>query len=271
MCDMYKLKDVIPDFTNSFFSHMSNLHFENMIQLSDLDINFMTKYGNHYIGNLIELYLSKNENEQLTDSQITSISNYIYNKYKIQWTHLYDVLSLEYNALDNTYRKETSTETDNLTVDRTKTNTGTTTIAERNSDTSTNTQTNNTLQETNGQSSSNGENTDSIWGFNSSSNVNSTKNDSNVSSTGNTKTADTGTIRLEGTQSNNKDNSTTYNLADKDTGSENRVISRTNELSGSIGIITPQQMMQQEIDFWKYNFYDRIMVDLKNELLISIY
>lgn len=266
-----KLRDVVPDFTDGFFSHMSSLPFATVISVTELDVNFMIKYGQHWTGSLIDLYVNENDTPQLTDEQMTTISSYLYNKYKIQWQHLYDVLSLEYKALDNTYRTETVTETDNLTIDKTNTNNGENTVSGTVTDTTTDTQTNNTTQETNGTSTATGDSTDAVWGFNSSDAVNSNKSDSSSTSNGETTITDTGTIKVDGTKSQDIDNTTTFNNTNKDTGTENRAITRKTELSGSIGVITPQQMMQQEVDFWKYNFYDRIMEDIKNELVISIY
>lgn len=53
----------------------------------------------------------------------------------------------------------------------------------------------------------------------------------------------------------------------------NRALSRARKYThkGNIGNLTPQQLIQQEIDLWRWNFIEEVLNDVKNFITIPIY
>lgn len=53
----------------------------------------------------------------------------------------------------------------------------------------------------------------------------------------------------------------------------NRALSRARKYThkGNIGNLTPQQLIQQEIDLWRWNFIEEVLNDVKNLITIPIY
>lgn len=97
----------------------------------------------------------------------------------------------------------------------------------------------------------------------------------------------TNTLDRDGTSSSDNDiyafNSVDAVPSDKNTGSttmdgtdivdstevtdEDRTLTRT----GNIGVTTTQQMIQQELDLWKWNFMTDIFIDVASLLTLSVY
>ena len=53
----------------------------------------------------------------------------------------------------------------------------------------------------------------------------------------------------------------------------NRALNRARKYThkGNIGNLTPQQLIQQEIDLWRWNFIEEVLTDVKNFITIPIY
>ena len=171
------------------------------------------------------------------------------------------------------------------TITDSKTNTGTKTIVTDKDTTNTGTQTN----------SGSGQEDNDVFGFNSSvavgsdvtTNSNSSTRTDNLASTdditetetlnladSNTKTLNTTDLEtLNLADSNTKTLNTTdletQNLAHSDTGSTDT----TRELTrvGNIGVTTTQQMLESEIELWKWNFFKQVFEDIDSICCLSIY
>ena len=171
------------------------------------------------------------------------------------------------------------------TITDSKTNTGTKTIVTDKDTTNTGTQTN----------SGNSEVDNDVFGFNSSvavgndvsTNSNSNTRTDNLASTdditetetlnladSNTKTLNTTDLEtLNLADSNTKTLNTTdletQNLAHSDSGSSDT----TRELTrvGNIGVTTTQQMLESEIELWKWNFFKQVFEDIDSVCCLSIY
>lgn len=103
-------------------------------------------------------------------------------------------------------------------------------------------------QNTNIEVSDDGESTSSVYGFNS-----STPTPSGKAEVDNTRTT-----------SGNKDD----NFQD---GNDTETGTREKTRSGNIGVTTTQQMLEQEIEIKKHNFYDIVYGDIDNVITLEIY
>jgi hypothetical protein len=189
------------------------------------------------------------------------------------WTKLYNTTVLEYNPLENAYRTETTT------------NTETRNLSGSNNQTRNLTGSNNEIRDlttggthgstTTGTTTNNGTDTNSeyVIAFNdAATNPTLKAKTEQTLGTGNTVSGtvtntDTGTD--SGTVNHSITDSGTVNNATSDTGT----ITNSNEFSlkGSIGIITPQQMIEQERNVVKFNIADYIIDSFKTRFCILVY
>lgn len=220
---------------------------------------------------------------ELTQEQRTLIAGMIFQIFNRKWTKLWNVLSVEYNPINNYDMVEE--ETVNHTIENEGSDTGTVVNAHTGTigyqDTHTGTQTNvidkdktNTGTQTNNDIVSS---VDSLYGFNSSSSVPSDSNDSTTNRTRtdnlveNEDTTETTTRNLTDNhvQTLNNSDTETNNLshANTETKEESRSLSR----SGNIGVTTTQQMLISEIELWQWNFYKQVFEDIDSILCLDIY
>lgn len=231
-------------------------------------------------------------NAILTNENITTLANVIYNMFGRNWSELYATLSYEYNPISNYDMTETETASgttsDTLTHTGTQNTTHTGTV--QNSDTLTHTGTQNTThtgtvqnadnQTVNGSGS--GTTSDNVYGFNSanavgdttSENTTTNENTAQGSSTQTNNLTDGRTDNLtdtgSSTQTNNLTDERTDNLIDTGRGSHSD--SRTLTRSGNIGVTTSQQMIQSQRDLWLWNFfYTVVFPDVDKVLTLSTY
>ena len=237
----------------------------------------------------------------LSESERLKIAGMLVVLFNRKWHKLWSVYQSEYNPINNynmvesetievdTSNSGTNTGTINTsntgTITDSKTNTGTKTIVTDKDTTNTGTQTN----------SGSGQEDNDVFGFNSSvavgsdvtTNSNSSTRTDNLASTdditetetlnladSNTKTLNTTDLEtLNLADSNTKTLNTTdletQNLAHSDTGSTDT----TRELTrvGNIGVTTTQQMLESEIELWKWNFFKQVFEDIDSICCLSIY
>lgn len=219
----------------------------------------------------------------LTAQQRTNIAGTVYTIFNRKWSKLWEIQSVEYNPISNYDMRETEIETG--TNASTGTNTGTIT-------TDTDTDTRNSRSEggtktivTDNDTSQTGTIADSgsttvengVYGFNSSNSVGSEDGNSTVANTrtnnlhGTEDITETETRNLTDTTTNIVDGTEleTRNLSESK--NESRNVSRTLTRSGNIGVTTSQQMIQSEIELWKWNFFKSVFEDIDSICCLDVY
>lgn len=246
-------------------------------------------------------FLMLNSPSNVPNSEV--IANILWTIYGLGWTRLWEALQLEYNPIENynlsekVDRDQTDQNKLSRDLDYTSTIEGTSkeTTEANGTENVTGTSTTDTTYGSTGSSSldhgetitSDAETDDHTYGFNSEEKVptsvqistgtdthsgtdtTTTKEDSTTKVTGNT-TSDTTTSSTGET-----DISTNTAVADKTAETHtiddvlNEQITRTR--SGNIGVTTTQQMLLQEYELRKNNFFEQVFEDVDKYLTLSIY
>ena len=231
---MKTLNDVLPDeFAHDvgFFISMNSPPWQDDNFARLLDLQIRDRYGGRIITPFVNRYVGLDGKL----SGFTYISTLLEKKYSTSWRHLIDVSESEYNLLDNYNGDETETTT--TTLDTTNE------VIHNVTDTTT----------TTSESVTNNQGTDSVFGYDSTSSVDANK--SNIDSTGSS----------EGNSTNTKTGS------EKELNTGTNSVTRTFNRHGNLGVTTSQDMLTQEVDFWKWNLMDSIIETVKNDLTLRTY
>lgn len=303
-----QMKTIKEEYQNSpneaigFFTNLTDKGVFEDYNLEDLDIDFLSSYGNKWATPIFDVY----DMETVQGRQ--RLSAYIYRKYKERWEHLYNVLQTEYNPISSYHEKtveknEGKDETTKINEDI-KTNTVTTNFGKTE-----NTQYNNTealdkekgTTEVNDYTEHNEQGNQTIESANSEiRRDDSYAYDSSTYSPNSKTTIDNPqkTTTTKPTDGNNT-NKTTIKQSGKDTdtkkktgndilteGGKNEEINAGSINSNGTDTInygktttiekdgynnSAVEMLQKEIDFWKYNFLADVFKDLSMELGLSVY
>lgn len=232
-----------------------------------------------------------------------TIAAILYSIYGEPWTRLWEAYKTKYNPIENYNMQEvtTSTREDGRTITRTNDltstvdGTGTQTNSSDGTENSSTNTTNGVVNDSNGTSSlehgeqikRDGEVDSYTYGFNSQEKVptsvqietatdvhsgvdTTTTSDHSTSDTTGTSHIDT-TTHSEGTlNTTTKDvraDKTVEDTLDNLQGKEDTQRTRT----GNIGVTTTQQMLQQEFELWRWNFFTRVFDDVDKFLCLSVY
>lgn len=206
---------------------------------------YANRSGDKIIAPIVEKLLG--DNDKLTSDNVTTLAQVAFNLFGDNWARLWAVNSVEYNPIENydltenetantvdTFGK-TATRTDNLTHAKTGTDTQTPDLTE-------------TAQ-------------DNIFGFNDASS-------GDGQPANKTTRTNTGTNELE----YNTQEHDTGTQTNADTGHNDREHERELTRHGNIGVTTTQQMLQSEIELWKWDFFNNVVFpDIDRVLTISTY
>lgn len=247
MNNINKLRDYFPDYlsTNSLFSKMSLLGAPWPQEVGqDMDDVYFTMYSG--IKNPTEfVLLHLNPDSQIANS--LTIARIIYGICGENWTKLWEAFKAKYTPIDNYGITETVTrsQTSDRTVNKNVTNSDTrddttTTVYGENIDTTSDVQS-------------------YTYGFNSPDKV-PTAEQSETGTEGHSGT-DTVTDKQEGSSTS------TDQTTDND--EENENIQRSRQ--GNIGQNSYQELLRQEFDLWKWNFYFQVFEDTDKFLALSVY
>lgn len=265
-----KVKKIIP-VTNGLWSHI-NYEFPDIfdIDASQLDVLFASNWGMRTVAPIV-MAIHDEDNEQLTDSELTTLAGIINGMYKFKWDKLMAAALTEYDPIHNFSDEVSETVEYEEQVDSSKvggssnSNTRTDNLTETATDGRTLTETR-ALAE--GRS---GSREDGIFGFNSDESVGSTdgSNSETVTDNGTVTTAHSGNMTTANTGTQANSGSSTYSDSEgKGTaGSKSRERSRT----GNIGNISTQKLLNEEIGLWQYNFVYEIMRDVAEFITLPIY
>lgn len=209
---------------------------------------------------------------QNVNSRITPVANSIALVCGENWKRLYATLKPpDYDPLTNYKMQETAEgeESSTRTPDLTKGDTGTVQTSGQDKRTPDLTRTGTGTVKDNGSGTNKNQN--GIWGFNSSESVPSDKSDG-VLTNENTTTRDL-TDTETGTDTTDHTNTDTYNRSYTETGTDTTAGKSSRKLTrtGNIGTNTFQNLINQERDLWKWNFYEQVFRDVDSVLTIPIY
>lgn len=233
-------------------------------------------YGNHSgskpISSLLDKLLTDDE---LTEESKRKIASVIVNRFGNNWTKLAKIYGFEYNPIHN-YEMD-YVETPDIEVIRTPNITDTYTPDVKREITSENANTETpdiTVKETpNITVETETEGKDSVYGFNSviAAPADETKGGTKEIETGSRDRHETGTRTIEGNETRTETETGTKTTTKTGTETETTRGTKRINRTGNIGVTTTQQMIQQEIDIWKWNFVERIFEDLDEILTLPIY
>ena len=264
MADILKIEQFINP-VSGFFKYM-DYDFE-FISKDELDVLFFVNYGDKNPAPTVTKLLSLTP----TVIELTNLASVTKSVYYKKWDRLKSLLTLEYDPIHN-YKDVLTEEVEDVGVDNvteTLSSESTRNVTGDRSNTRTDNLTNSIEKE--GESTTNSNTNDGIFGFNSSE-ASDSNTSTNVGSTTDTlsnveTSTGTQTITSEENQTfaDTKSNDTTSTT----TTSNNR--SRTSTHSGNIGNLTTQQLMKQEIELWNWNFMQTVLTDVKEFLTIPVY
>lgn len=194
---------------------------------NDTDLDYLWNHaGSKTISPLVDRLLMSRNIEDFDSPDMMGVmdnlAKILHARYNATWTKLYNVLSAEYNPIQN--YDMTETDTPNITRTQVETQKADVTVT------------------------SSGSNSADVFGFNSAEPV------PQAESKGDT---------TQRTQGNAEDNVT--DRTDTETGT------RTLTRSGNIGVTTSQQMLESEIELWKWSFFETVFRDVDAILASPIY
>lgn len=243
-----RLNEVFPDWLTGdgifyYLQTINGLPWASPDISSTLDTAYHGDHGDRLISPLVRKLLDTDNELSATNKQ--KLANVIYNLFHVQWEHKYALLSVEYDPISNYDMEEHETPAE---VTHTITPAGTTqTITP--AETTVETQPPKVTTES------------SVSGFNSSEYVDSDK----VSSEGDSNNKGIETLDVNTAGSNKLEVDTAG--SDVFTVQDGRVLTR----KGNIGVTTSQQMIQSEVDLWRWNFFRSVFSDIDSVLTLKIY
>lgn len=263
---MKTLKQVTPNWIEyGIFTALQELNvpWKNENAYTELDFYFYTNYGLRYISPVTEELLGTSES--LSTESIDFLALVAFKIFGKNWEKEWNTIISTYNPIENYHMIETMTD-DTTTKDYGKTTTRTDNLSHQK--TGTETQGYNNTENSTLTPNVTVTNEKSVYGFDDSDNVPSETTEQGTSGTNTENKTKTGQDTL------------THNVSDIDTGTQSHVDSGTDtetrnytlERSGNIGVTTSQQMLEAERNLWMWNYYENVVFpDLKNFLTIKIY
>lgn len=248
------------------FSKLTNMPWSEDETVSELalDIEYFGNHAGHREASalLCKMVAPDTEND-LTDVEIGRITNVVKTMYLKNWQRLWDANIAEYEPLEN--YNMVQKETPNIT--RTHTMSGTNSLTSNDSDTFSSTVSGSASGSDKTTSNLTTTTDDSKYGLGSSTAAPDTRTVTGVVGAGDSNKVDsTSTSSTTGSSTNTKNatqsGSNTEASTDKETGT--RDLTRR----GNIGVTTSQQMLESEINLWKWNYFETIFEDLDKLLTV---
>lgn len=287
--------------TDSLFTKMATLGapWSNEVG-QDMDDSYFTMYsGIKPPSEFVTLHLNP---DQETANSLT-IARILYGIYGQNWTKLWEAFQTKYDPIENYSMQETieSTNSSDRTINRTNDLTSTVDGTEKQTSEQDGTQnatgstTNDSTTDSNGSSSlehgetitKSAESDSFTYSFNATEKVpvsSQTESGSDAhTGTDTTTTTDHSTVNSEGTTKTDSTDHTlgTIDTTSKDVRADTTVEDTTDNVTGkeetittragNIGVTTTQQMLQQEFEIWKWNFYFQVFEDVDRFLALSVY
>lgn len=292
---MTKLIDILPEGTfNGFLKSMpaGAPWSDDSPDLDSLDALYIYQHsGQKYVLPLMNMFVTDGK---LTQAGITACSKMAAALWFPKWTRLWNVMTAEYNPLENYNMHEeedtapTGTETNEVTLSGTETDTHTKSGTETNTRTESGSEgrtlshTGSDTVRTQGTAANNKEE-NSVYGFNSSNPVPASETKVNTDNTVTTTPGVTDTENRTFTNRQTQDVETYTNRQDQDqktfTNRKNTEVKsftdrnthRELDRSGNIGTVTAQDMYMQELEVARYNFWLQVFEDLDSTICLDCY
>lgn len=280
---MNDLRSYFPNYlsTDSLFTKMSQLGAPWSQEIGqDMDDAYFTMYsGIKNPSEFVTLHLNPNES---TANSLT-IARILYGIYGDNWTKLWEAFKTKYAPIDNYNIKENieSTKSSDRTINRTNDLTsnidGTQNVSGTTTSDST-TDSNGTSSLEHGEQIQRNAQSDAfVFGFNSTEKVPTSsqiEEGSDVhSGTDTTTTTDHSTTNVDGTSSTD--------ITSKDTRTDKTVEDTTDNLAGTeevqrtrqgnAGQNSYQELLKQEFELWRWNFFMQVFEDVDKFLVLSVY
>lgn len=303
MSSYNNLRSYFPNYlsTDSLFTKMSSLGAPWSSEVGqDMDDAYFTMYSG--IKNPSEFVLLHLNPDSETANSLT-IARILYGIYGENWTKVWEAFKTKYNPIENYNMQET--------IDRTKTNDRvvgrdkdfTSNVDGTETETGEQDDTQNVTGETGSNSTTDSNGTSSlehgetvartaqsdsfIFAFNSyeksptssqieegsdthsGTDTTTTIDHSETSTTGTSKTDSIGktTTSRDLVSKDVRVDKEAENITDTDDEKENQQLTR----AGNIGVTTTQQMLQQEFELWRWNFFTQVFEDVDKFLTLSVY
>ena len=204
-------------------------------------------------------------------ASVQSIAKLLWSMYGQSWKRLWDGYTIQYSPIDNYNVQETMERTQNNDRDINKT-------------TDTNSSVNGTVKDTTDMSESvNGSiqhghvvqktenDTKSVYGFDSQNAVPSEVTSATGTDTNSGTDTQTNTTDTTGTVDTVTSNTTVGKMTDvtSDTDNETENLQRTK--TGNVGQNSYQELLRQEFDLWRWNFFTQVFEDCDKYLVLSVY
>ena len=204
-------------------------------------------------------------------ASVDSIAKLLWSMYGQSWKRLWDGYTIQYSPIDNYNVQETMARTQSNDRDINKT-------------TDTNSSVNGTAKDTTDMSESvNGSiqhghvvqktenDTKSVYGFDSQNAVPSEVTSATGTDTNSGTDTQTNTTNTTGTVDTATSNTTVGKITDvtSDTDNETENLQRTK--TGNVGQNSYQELLRQEFDLWRWNFFTQVFEDCDKYLVLSVY
>ena len=204
-------------------------------------------------------------------ASVQSIAKLLWSMYGQSWKRLWDGYTIQYSPIDNYNVQETMARTQSNDRDINKT-------------TDTNSSVNGTSKDTTDMSESangsiqhghvvqkTGNDTKSVYGFNSQESVPSDVTSATGTDTNSGTDMQTNTTNTTGTVDTATSNTTVGKITDvtSDTDNETENLQRTK--TGNVGQNSYQELLRQEFDLWRWNFFTQVFEDCDKYLVLSVY
>lgn len=204
-------------------------------------------------------------------ASVQSIAKLLWSMYGNSWKRLWDGYTIRYSPIDNYNVQETMQRTQSNDRDINKT-------------TDTNSSVNGTAKDTTDMSESvNGSiqhghvvqktenDTKSVYGFDSQNAVPSEVTSATGTDTNSGTDTQTNTTATTGTVDTTTSNTTVGKITDvtSDTDNETENLQRTK--TGNVGQNSYQELLRQEFDLWRWNFFTQVFEDCDKYLVLSVY
>ena len=204
-------------------------------------------------------------------ASVQSIAKLLWSMYGQSWKRLWDGYNINYSPIDNYNVQETMARTQNNDrgINRT---------------TDTNSSVNGTAKDTTNMNESvngsinhghvvqkTGNDTTSVYGFNSQESVPSDVTSATGTDTNSGTDTQTNTTDTTGTVDTVTSNTTVGKITDvtTDTDDETENLQRTK--TGNVGQNSYQELLRQEFDLWRWNFFTQVFEDCDKYLVLSVY
>lgn len=267
MFDDRLIKNVFPTMIDGrgIFSAFNNPIWADDYDSELLDIAFLSLFSYKHVSPFV--YLFTNEDGEIVGEKLNDLAAIIYNLKGNSWLHLYEASKAEYNPIENTDAIETLTETrsgsgtdGNLRTLNTLNTTGNTTNIESSG----------SVSGSNSQiSSGTGSRSDDVFGFDSVNPVGDKRSsDTESNNTSGTNSSDTETTSDTTSSGTSSDTGT---ITDAGTNSHTETITRNYRKHGNIGVMTMNQLLSGDVEFWQWSFIRNVMDDIIDLIALKVY